>query len=792
MDGEINDIADCIESIALTESLIVKSTNLLQLGVERAASILADVPLGIRERIAQLLSQPEGEQTHRMAIAIIANAMVYHKQIEGQNEIPLLSSLKGEISGLLSMKVVDCWNWIISTVNYFPIFEISAQLLDAIPSVQADLIVNDLHSTAHELSALGATELDDLSGRMFQKLIADRKFLATFCTLPVSATFLAELAVRRLNVDWSETNAVTSLRVGDLACGTGTLIGALYRQLISRYRRAGNDSRDIHAQMLEESVYALDIMPAATHLTASTLSSAHPDIPFANTQIATMPYGKQNSSPPVIGSLELLQDEQVASLFSLGRKRLAGRGQSGAQQSSPSTDAGLELVFSTESTRDINIPHEFFDVLIMNPPYTRPTNHELTDVPIPSFAGFGNSEEEQNLMSSRLQSLRQSLDEPAGHGNAGLASNFLDLGHIKLKPGGILALVLPATFASGKSWPASEQSSKFQFINLSDRPANQAGAIWLARAIAECDRSVSSGNIGVSQASNSGSFIHTQRYESGCVGLNDPNIARFMLALAEGKLVAHQSQKTASIPMTAMQSFGTRGLLSRDLTGPLPRGPFDRIAAPPGRIPLYPCLWSHDAQSERQFTVLPDSELIIRPGQDEKAVDIWERMSSKLHLNVNFRLNSQSLAACVSPTNALGGDAWPNFVLNDEKYEKIMMLWFNSAIGLMCYWWIGTRQQPGRTRVSLSQLSNLNVMDFRESSEAILDRTDRVYESFERKRLLPANESYRDKHRQALDHALIVNVLGFPNDFATQFDLVRRQWCAEPSVHGGKSTKLQV
>ena len=38
------------------------------------------------------------------------------------------------------------------------------------------------------------------------------------------------------------------------------------------------------------------------------------------------------------------------------------------------------------------------------------------------------------------------------HGNAGIASAFAALAHRKLKPGGVLALVLPLTAASGLSW----------------------------------------------------------------------------------------------------------------------------------------------------------------------------------------------------------------------------------------------------------------------------------------------------------------------------------------------------
>jgi len=843
--GKIDDVADCIESVALTESLINKSTDILQSGVERSANLLAKAPSGTLEKIATLLQQSKGEQTNRMAVAIIANALIYHKQIEGQSKIPSLNSLKGQTSGLIDSKVVDCWKWITTTINYIPIFEIASELLASIPHGYGRPILNDLYSTADELAELGATELNDLSGRMFQKLIADRKFLATFYTLPVSATFLAELVVCRLDTDWSDKESVKSLRIGDLACGTGTLVGAIYRSLISRYRRAGNDSKEIHARMIENSLYALDIMPAATHLTASTLSSVHSEIPFAETQIATMAYGKADNSNPTIGSLELIEDEKVTSLLSLGRKRLVGQNSGRLRPLKPKDE--FELTMSIEPIHDIDIPHEFLDVVIMNPPFTRPTNHEISEVPVPSFAGFGTSEQEQKLMSMRLNTLRQSLSEPAGNGNAGLASNFMDLGHVKLKSGGILGLILPATFAQGGAWSAarklieknyedvtvvsilgtgsSEQAfsadtgmaevlivakrkmpsqseseakasetdvSNFQFVNLNHRPLHHVEATWQARTISKFDRSVRSGKVKSGDDVIRGNFVHTANFVSGCAGLNEPNLERFMQTLTEGQFFLIRSLKTRPIPIATMESLGIRGMLSRDLTDPLPRGPFDKTKLSPGRIPVYPCRWMHNAESERQFTVDPDCELLIREGQTDRALHIWQTTASKLHLNADFRLNSQSLAACMTRELTLGGTGWPNYILNETRFEKLIMLWFNSTIGLMCYWWFGTRQQSGRTRVSISRLPSLPVVDLRELDDSIVKQAVRIYDHFEQTEFLPANESYRDKNRIELDRALIIDVLDLPEDFAEGFDLIRNQWCAEPSVHGGKSTRIQM
>ena len=62
-------------------------------------------------------------------------------------------------------------------------------------------------------------------------------------------------------------------------------------------------------------------------------------------------------------------------------------------------------------------------------------------------------------MSRRLHILR--IPDQAGHGNAGLGSNFMDLAHVLLRPGGVLALVLPLTVVQGAAWePGSPATQK--------------------------------------------------------------------------------------------------------------------------------------------------------------------------------------------------------------------------------------------------------------------------------------------------------------------------------------------
>ena len=100
------------------------------------------------------------------------------------------------------------------------------------PAEEASQLLSTLRTSVEDVAATGANQSHDLTGRIFQKLIADRKYLATFYTLPASAALLARLAVSKMDVDWSDAEAIGSLKIGDFACGTGALLSAVYEQIM--------------------------------------------------------------------------------------------------------------------------------------------------------------------------------------------------------------------------------------------------------------------------------------------------------------------------------------------------------------------------------------------------------------------------------------------------------------------------------------------------------------------------------------------------------------------------------
>ena len=843
--GGVDDLARVIETLGISERAIAKSTDILETAVRRAAGRLAlDLrgKQGVLKRIAGYLVQEPGAQTERMAMAIIANACTFHATIAGSHEIRELAELRAASGALPRDRVLAEWDAILE-INYWPIFRIARDILTKIPSGPAAGVLDILAVAADELAAEGATTSHDLTGRMFQRLIQDRKFLATYYTRPEAAALLADLALAMLDLDWSRPEGMAAARVADLACGTGTLLSAAYHALITRHRLAGGDDRTAHPTMMEKCLIGADIMPAATHLTASMLSSVHPAVPYARTQVYTLPYGDHpNVARPCLGSLSLLDPGEVLSLFGTGLAGgIEGLGGRGAEALSEREMQDPSFAIADGS----------LDLVIMNPPFTRPTNHEITDESVPSFAGFGTTGEEQEAMSRELKRLRAGIlrrkrpedAPPASNGNAGLASNFLDLAHAKLRPGGVLALVMPASLALGRSWSASRNLlarhyEKLLIVSLSgtaseeksfsadtgmaeilvlgqkrrrSRPLapDNTGATWISLRrrpestveAYETSRAIqreTAQNIGASGTvlnvrlggQLAGNGIRATLANGGCAGVADLSLAQAALGLEDGRLPLPRSVANVALPVVPLGSLGSRGPLDRDVGGRrgaaiAARGPFEVV--PIEGVPTFPVLWSHDGSRERRLVVEPDSMGNVRPGRDQDAAAVW-KSAARLHFNRDFRLNSQSLAACLTRAPSVGGRAWPSFGSKSKAWEEPLAAWCNTTLGLLMFWWIGSAQQSGRTVLTLSRLPDLRVLDLRALSTDQVQRLRAAFTTLSGRDFLPAHRANADPARRELDRLVLEEALGFDAEAMDQVTLIREKWCAEPSVHGGKQS----
>ena len=310
LNGSVADLADLIRLVSIPQHAVDAAATALEEGINRAVTILHDMAVtrpAIAARIAGLLGMADVSQTRRMACAIIANALVFHERLAGMHaNVKPLRLVCGPSATNPQDEILAAWSHILD-INYWAIFAIARDIVSQLPSDTAARILGTLRETAQDITTTGVTNAHDLTGRIFQRLIADRKYLATFYTLPASAALLARLAVAKLGgVDWADAGAIANLRIGDFACGTGALLSAVYEQVATRHERGGGDPAQLHPAMMEEVLYGCDVMPSAIHITGSTLSGMWPNVGYGKSRLYTLAYGRQSDDSVRIGSLELL------------------------------------------------------------------------------------------------------------------------------------------------------------------------------------------------------------------------------------------------------------------------------------------------------------------------------------------------------------------------------------------------------------------------------------------------------------------------------------------------------
>ena len=823
LDGSVEDLADMVRLVSVPQHAVDRATEILQEGIDGAAKILDELDRtrpGITESIANLLGMANVRQTRRMACAIIANALVFHDQIAGMHaRIKSLAHACGDSVDNPQGEVLAAWTAILN-INYWPIFAIAKDILEHLDSADAARILRRLRNTAQGVNATGVENAHDLTGRIFQRLIADRKYLATFYTLPASAALLARLAVAKLEgVDWSNAEAIGKLRVGDFACGTGALLSAVYEQIAARHERAGGDGSKLHKVMMEEVLYGCDVMPSAIHITGSTLSGVEPAVGFTNSRLYTMPYGRQQDGGVMIGSLELLQSSRVQTLFNISDPALR------------TGSAGEE----TAAQVSTEIPDFGYDLVIMNPPFTRATNHEgaHADITNPAFAAFGATGEDQTAMGKRATKLAKGT---CSDGNAGIASTFAALAHKKIKPGGVLALVLPLSAATGLSWEGLREILVRDYTDMTvvSIAANDGDMSFSSdTGMAEClviarklmvDEQPNDADHFVSLSRRPQGFAYARELVAGCapdnsqvrqiengpyggtplmvggelagymitaprapvwraVRLSDYSVAQTAFALSQSKLWLPGMASSLELKTTLLANVGKLGFVHRDITGPAPRGPFDKIA--PSPTATYPALWNHNAKNETRMVCAPDAQLQVRPGVEGKAAVIWAT-ASRAHLNNEYTFGSQALAVAFTDRESIGGRIWPNVIFSDSRFDYAFAVWGNSTLGLLSYWWHSSRQQSSKASITIRSAESLPVLDLRCLTDEQLLIAEKTFDEFRDKALQPAYLADTDPNRALLDRRVICDLLGFGEDIYKAVRLLAAKWCAEPSVHGGK------
>ena len=425
--GTVGDIANALHVGAMPNSQLEQAAKDLEYSIDSAAHLLEDAIIdhpAIGTKIETILhqevfvgaiseSRPLNIQTLRMAALIITDAFVFQSSLAGKAKMESVRSLRQLLPTIDYADVIADWNTILK-VNYRPIFEDARNLVEALATDDRLVkpILTLLCEAARDLVDTGIVQIHELAGIVFQKLITDRKYVKANYTLPESAVLLSTLVMPKLPEGKLP-------KVADFACGTGALLNGVYQRILSLYEQQGGNGRDIHQKMLEENIAGADVMPNATHLTAAALASTYAGIKIGGTQILTAPYGVIEDGSYAIGSLELLDD---VSLLDIDAEQIGGE---------ENTVVKLQQQFQ----------HGDIDIVIQNPPFTRPGSDSNTNIPKSTFQSSDRPEEDQRLMQTTLRS----KDTRVADGASGFASYFIDLADKKLNHGGIMGFILPLT-----------------------------------------------------------------------------------------------------------------------------------------------------------------------------------------------------------------------------------------------------------------------------------------------------------------------------------------------------------
>jgi len=850
MKGTLVELSILVQSASLPPEVVEAAADDLVAGVSQVAGMLEEIAThhsGAIHQLSKELRQEDGAQTRRMAAAILANAFVFHGSLAGGPgdlaNVKSIETLASQAGFLSKLAVLSEWEKILA-INYWPIFDIARRLLLAVPAENSKEVIASLGVTAGKLLENRLMRSHDLTGAVFQKLIADRKFLAAYYTTPSSAALVAGLALNpekpSTKSSWSDGAEVTSLRVADFACGTGTLLSAAYHRIGQLHEMAGGDSEAIHPAMMASALVGCDVLPAAAHLTASMLAGAHPTSKYTKSSILTVAYGKQSDGTVALGSLDLVDSQGRFDLLAPLAKAAEGLGEA-------------------DRNTWASLPHETFDLVVMNPPFTRATGHHeihKVGVPNPMFAAFSSDEEEQKLMSNAT---KQHFKDTSAHGNAGEASYFLVLAHRKLRENGMLGLVMPASLMLGNAWEKSRVDLRKKYRDLVVISISGAGGADVSFSadtdMAECvvvarkdlrgsnrgtfvvlQRPVGSTLVGENLAQQIRRAVdrsELRRMEDGPVGgtpiyFGDDEIGQIVDSplpesggwslcriadIAVGQTAFQLAEKgriwlpgipekmAHKINIATVGGVGTLGPVHRDINGAASggtlRGPFNVVPVKKGSVATYPVLWAHDADRERAMVFDHDTEGTPRkPTKKTPQADVDSKIAalvsnaSHCHFNCDFRFNSQSTGMQFTPRRTIGGRAWLSIRLANQAQEKALVLWGNTTLGLLLHWWHSNKPQPGRGNIGKSTLETLPTLDVAKLTKEQLAAAVKLFNDIGKTEMLTCHQLDVDADRHVLDDRFCREVLGLPKSFTAKdgpLDLLRMKFAEEPSVNGNKA-----
>ena len=368
-------------------------------GLRHLASSQLEGFFGGKDVFKNILQYEEGkypaeELKFAAAYLLVSQLLFYHVISRLRTDFPEIDP-----DAVLQPSDLNSYFRRVLNTNYRVVF--SYDVASLIPSKFLD----EVRTIINVIKGLSAEKVGgDLLGTIFHDLIPFdvRKNVAAFYTNVLAAELLASLSIDSSDV-----------KVADFAVGSGGLLVAAYRR--KKELLKAPFTQEVHRRFVEEELLGVDVMPFAANIAACHLALQSPHYFTNRVQIA------------VWDSTDLTPGKIIPSVAEL---KMVLTGQSFLDSFvEPSQEAKGVVSLTGEKPEEVRL--ETYDLVIMNPPFTRQER-------LPK--------EYKNVLLDRFKDYKNYL-----HGQLSYFGYFILLADRFLKPRGRMALVLPATVLSRRS-----------------------------------------------------------------------------------------------------------------------------------------------------------------------------------------------------------------------------------------------------------------------------------------------------------------------------------------------------
>ena len=659
------------------------------------------------------------------------------------------------------------WDAILA-VDYRPVFETALKALtNASPALSAAISI--IAKTVLDITEEAASLRHDLVGRIFHRILDSARYDGSFYTSTAGASLLAALALRESDADWHKPESVSKLRVIDPACGTGTLLMASAERMRDLVNRAGGNN-GLEKAFIENILHGFDTNLTATHLAATTLGLLSPGTEFAKMNIERTFLGVDAETKQAsLGSLEFMPDGQPALL-----------GWAGGQQHIDDTNCHTDEIGE-------------FDLVIMNPPFTRDTLRHAQFLPAEAAAL---KKREQTLFSRYLKNNNGATLHMSSQGN-----NFVVLANRLASASGTIAAVLPMVTATNPSSRGIRRflADKFDIetIVVPHDPERQyfSENTTISELLLICRRrkkgtkraparviALAKNPDTPAQAMMTASAITAGKKRDNLV---EHKIDNAQLVIGDWSAVQFLSPRLTAlfgklrggnvVAITPLNKWGDI------LTGGGVRGTFNKRQHAPSHGMI--ALWNHETDVRTKMAAIHDTYVEAKPDKETIAQKLWQKRG-RLMLPSRLWLPSTRAPAVVVSRPAIGS-AWYPFNFSDalkdaqkKEWEKVLCLYANSSIGILGLLGVRDFKKLSYPNFSKYSIGMLPVPDFGKMTAKQTSKMATAYDKNADSELMPLKLMAKCPVRKSIDYA-IADTLGISRG---DMDELRELLPLEPSI----------